>query len=190
MARPSSPLAWIGPVLRYRPFWLALAAFAIGGIALLLLFNYAVMPLWTRHNAGVAVPEVRELSARDAARRLAASGLGAEMREQPYNPNLPADIVVDQTPLPSSHVKPGRRVYYYVNTAPKEMVSVPSVVSLSEGVAKAEIQEAGLIVDAVKMDSLRTPFEGTVTRQTPPGRTHRTTRHARYALAQPWAGTR
>src|SRR5690606_34035980 len=92
-----------------------------------------------------------------------------ERREQPFNPNLPADIVVDQTPLPSSSVKPGRRIYYYVNASPREMVAVPDVMGMAEGVAKAELQEADLLVGDIHMDSVRTPCEGTVTRQLPPG---------------------
>lgn len=133
------------------------------------LLNYAIMPLWTRHDAAVAVPEVRQLPADEAVDALEQAGLRPERREQPFNPNLPADIVVDQTPLPNSSVKPGRRIYYYVNAAPREMVAVPDVAGMSEGVAKAELQEAGLLVGDVRMDTLRTPFEGTVIRQTPPG---------------------
>ena len=82
--------------------------------------------VFTRHGAEVRVPEVRQLSAEDAEDELESAGLRAEQREQPFNPNLPADIVVDQTPLPGSAVKPGRRIYYYVNARPREMVRVPA----------------------------------------------------------------
>ncbi len=96
-------------------------------------------------------------------------GLRGELREQPFNPNIPADIVVDQNPLPNTTVKPGRRIYYYVNASPKEMVTVPDVTTRSEGVARDDILDAELTVGDVQIDTLHNPYEGTVTRQTPQG---------------------
>jgi serine/threonine-protein kinase len=160
---------WLRPVLKSRRFWTVMLGLVAGFGLFVFLLNYAIMPLWTRHDAAVAVPEVRQLPAEQAVDVLERAGLRPERREQPFNPNLPADVVVDQTPLPNSSVKPGRRVYYYVNAAPREMVAVPDVAGMSEGVAKAELQEAGLLIGDVRMDTLRTPFEGTVNRQTPPG---------------------
>ncbi len=150
-----------------RPFWIRLAALAGAGVLLLFVFNLALMPLWTRHGTSVAVPEVRQLSAGDAERVLERAGLRAEVQPQPYNPNLPPDIVVDQNPLPNATVKPGRRIYYYVNERPRERVRVPDVTSRSEGVARADLEEAGLLIGQVQMDSVHTPYEGTVTRQSP-----------------------
>lgn len=171
MSRSTSRLrdgvAWMAPVAKSRSFWLSLTGLAALGGLFLVLLNFAIMPLWTRHSAEVAVPEVRELPATEAVRVLERAGLRPELREQPFNPNLTADIVVDQTPLPNARVKPGRRVYYYVNASPREMVTVPDVTTRAEGVARADLEEAGLLVGDVVMDTLRTPFEGTVTRQMP-----------------------
>ena len=94
-------------------------------------------------------------------------GLEGEVREQPYNPNLANDVVVDQNPLPGTEVKPGRRIYFYVNASPKELAEMPDVTSLSEGVARPKLTEAGLDVGRVEIDSVRTPYENTVTRQIP-----------------------
>ena len=51
--------------------------------------------------------------------------------------------------------------------SPKELVAVPDVISLSEGKAREDISDRGLVVDRVEMDSVRTPYENTVTRQSP-----------------------
>ncbi|OZC03904.1 PASTA domain-containing protein [Rubricoccus marinus] len=161
-------LSWFGSVLRDKVLWLGLIGIALGLVVFALLFNFAVMPLWTRHDASIMVPDVREMSEGQAESALRAAGLGAEMREQPFNPNLAADIVVEQTPDPSTMVKPGRRVYYYVNASPKELAVTPEVVSMAEGVARTRLEEAGLIVSRVESDTVRTPFRNTVTRQTPP----------------------
>jgi beta-lactam-binding protein with PASTA domain len=160
-------LGWIGSVLSDKVFWLGLVGIAMGIAVFALLFNYAVMPLWTRHDAAITVPDVREMTDTEAATTLRATGLGAEMREQPFNSNLTPDIVVEQTPDPNTMVKPGRRVYYYVNTSPKELTVTPDVTSLAEGVARARVEEAGLAIGRVESDTLRTPFRNTVTRQTP-----------------------
>ena len=152
-----------------KPFWLRIAALVASGVLALVLVDLALMPLWTRHGAEIRVPEVVRMSAGDAEDALEAAGLNAEMREQPFNPNLPPDIVVDQTPAPNAAVKPGRRVYYYVNARPREMVQVPEVASRSEGVARADLEQAGLLVGEVIVDSVHTPYEGTVTRQLPRG---------------------
>ena len=163
----SSPRPGLLGVLTDRAFWLGLVGIAVGVVTFLLLLNFAIMPLWTRHSAAVDVPDVRELQAIDAERALRDAGLEGEVREQPYNPNLASDVVVDQNPLPGTQVKPGRRIYFYVNASPKELVEMPEVTSLSEGVARPKISELGLTVSRVEIDSVRTPYENTVTRQTP-----------------------
>lgn len=150
-----------------RAFWLGLLAIGVGLAVLALLFNYAMMPIWTRHDAAVSVPSVLELGAAEADRALLLAGLDGEYDEQPYNPNLPADVVVDQSPLAGAEVKPGRRVRYYVNASPKDLVTVPRVLSLSEGKAREEVAALALVVDRVEPDSVRTPYANTVTRQQP-----------------------
>ena len=167
-SRTKRAFGWLGSVLSDRVFWLGLFGIVLGVGVFALLFNYAVMPLWTRHDAAITVPDVRELNEAEASGALRAVGLGAEMREQPFNPNLTSDIVVGQTPEPNTRVKPGRRVYFYVNASPKQLTVTPDVASMGEGVARTKIEEAGLTVGRINIDTLRTPFRGTVTRQVPP----------------------
>ena len=158
-------------ILTDRALWTGLAGIVVGLVVAVLLFNYAVMPIWTRHDATVTVPDLRDMTPGEAERALVLAGLDAEMREQPFNSNLQRDRIVDQSPSAETFVKPGRRIYYYVNASPKELVAMPDVVTLSEGAARPQIEEAGLEVGRVELDSVRTPYENTVTRQLPaPGR--------------------
>lgn len=150
-----------------RTFWFGLLGLGASLLVFLLLLNFAVMPIWTRHSSSVEVPSVQDLSPLDADRTLRLAGLDAERREQPFNPNLPPDAVVDQSPAPGARVKPGRRVYFYVNASPTDRVTMPSVVSMAQGQATAEIESAGLRVGTIRYDTVRTPFENTVTRQIP-----------------------
>ena len=154
-------------ILTDRALWSGLFGILVGLIVAVVLFNYAIMPIWTRHDASITVPNVREMTSTEAERTLVLAGLDAERREQPFNPNLRPDLVVDQSPGASTLVKPGRRIYYYVNAAPKELVVMPDVVSLSEGAARPQVEDAGLAVGRVELDSVRTPYENTVTRQLP-----------------------
>lgn len=167
MSRDDSPRS----ILFDRALWTGIFGILIGLVVAVLLFNYAVMPIWTRHDATVTVPNLHEMTPGEAERALVLAGLDAEMREQPFNSNLQRDRVVDQSPAADTFVKPGRRIYYYVNASPKELVAMPDVVTLSEGAARPQIEEAGLEVGRVELDSVRTPYENTVTRQLPaPGR--------------------
>ena len=150
-----------------RAFWLGLVAIASGLVVFALLFNFAVMPIWTRHDATVSVPDVKDMDPVEAESALRLAGLEGVYEEQPYNPNITPDIVVDQSPAAGATVKPGRRIYYYVNVQPQGLVGVPGVVSLSEGKARETVGEAQLVVGRVEMDSVRTPYENTVTRQQP-----------------------
>lgn len=166
-ALPMSSSGGLRSVLTDRSFWLGLLVLALGLIVFLLLMNYAVMPILTRHSSSVEVPSVQDLSPLQAERTLRLAGLDAERREQPFNPNLPPDMVVDQSPAGGTRVKPARRVYFYVNTSPADRVTMPNVLTMAQGQATAQIEGAGLRVGPVRYDTLRTPNENTVTRQIP-----------------------
>ena len=165
-------------MLTDRAFWLGLGAIAAGLVVFALLFNFAVMPIWTRHEAAVSVPDLQSLAPGDAQNALLLAGLEWDEREQPFNPNVPVDVVVDQSPAAGTSVKPGRRIYYYVNVSPKGLVVMPQVLSFSQSRAEEIIRDSslvdgspGLVVDRVETDTLRTPYPNTVTRQSPAPRT-------------------
>lgn len=167
MSRIRNGRDWLRPVLRDRSFWLGLGGLVAGLALITLLINFAAMPLWTRHGAEVTVPNLTELTGPEAQATLRRAGLQAERRAQPYNPSIEADIVVEQVPEASSTVKPGRRVYFYLNESPKELVEMPDLRSLSEGQARPRVDDLGLVLQQVITDTLRTPYANTVTRQLP-----------------------
>ncbi len=158
---------WLRPVFGRRYFWLGLLAFVGAFAGLFLLMNYVVMPVYTRQGAAVTVPEVRELPFEQAHNLVEDRDLRPERREQPFNPSLPRDVVVDQNPPPNASVKPGRRIYLYVNSGIQRMVTVPDVLTLSQNLARAEMAEAGLTEVRIEEDEINSPYEGTVTRQEP-----------------------
>ena len=158
---------WLRPVLTGRTFWLGLLAIAGGILGLYFVMNHVVMPLYTRQGVEARVPEVRELPFEQASDMIDGRGLRAERRDQPYNPALQRGTVVDQNPAPNTLVKPGRRVYLYVNSGPQQMVTVPDVLTLSQNLAQSRLNELGLNDVEVREDSVRSPYASTVTRQRP-----------------------
>ena len=155
-------------MLKGRYFWYGVLGLILGGVVLYGVMNYVVMPLYTRHSAGVTVPDVLGMTPDEAESALGREGLRAQIEEQPFNQNSPRDRVVEQSPGAETSVKPGRRVYVYVNPSPRDRVRVPDLRTRDLGVARAELQAAGLNVLEVRDDTVNTPYEGTISRQTPP----------------------
>lgn len=158
---------WIRPLPRSRTLWLGMLALLGGLLGLHLIMNHVVMPLYTRHGAEVTVPSTRELTFEQAREILERRGLRPERRDRPFNPTFARDVVVDQNPLPNATVKPGRRVYLYINSGPHERVPVPDVLTLSEGIARARLADAGITEVEVREDDVPSPDKGAVTRQEP-----------------------
>ena len=98
--RLARAVRWTRPVVKHKYFWLGVLAL-VGALAgLYLVMNHVVMPMYTRQGAAVTVPEVRELSYQEASTLLEERDLQPERRDQPFNPSLPRDAVVDQNPQP------------------------------------------------------------------------------------------
>lgn len=140
---------------------------ALAGLVFYLLFNYWIMPAYTRHGVTVTVPDTKTLTFDKAANTLRQKGLQAERVVQRYNPEYPRDVIVDQQPAARRSVKPGRRVYLTVNSGEAPYYKVPDLVHLSRRQAINQIQAHQLQVGEVKVDSIPSPYKNTVTRQKP-----------------------
>jgi beta-lactam-binding protein with PASTA domain len=159
--------AWTSPIFRTRQFWLGLLLGVAGLAALYVAFNNVLMPVYTRQTAEVTVPEVREMTYEDAARVVEGRRLRVERRDQPFNPSLARNVVLDQNPSPNAGVKPGRRVYLYVNSGAERTVVMPEIRTLTESIARAELTELSIVHVVVHIDERPSPYPGTVTRQHP-----------------------
>jgi beta-lactam-binding protein with PASTA domain len=128
--------------------------------------------MYTRQGVAVIVPEVRGMSFDEASEMIEERDLQPERRDQPFNPSLPRDAVVDQNPQPRASVKPGRRVYLYVNSGARRIVTVPDVRNETQLNAESTLRSVGLTSVEVRQDKNPSPNKGTVTRQSPePGAT-------------------
>lgn len=154
-------------LLKNGYFWAGLVALVLLIAGAFLLVDGVLMPAYTRHAAAVEVPEVTHQDFEEAARTLSQRGLRAERQSQRYNPDLPRDVVIEQSPAAEAQVKPGRRVYLVVNSGRTPVVTIPSVEGTSLREAENRLRAIGLRVEEKLPDSIPSPYPNTVTRQEP-----------------------
>ena len=159
-------------VLKNPFFWGGLGILLLTAGALYVVVDRVVMPNYTRHGVSVEVPNVRNEDVQSARAELRELGLRIEEQQGQYNPSLPRNVVLDQSPAPNTPIKPNRRVYLTLNQGEVPEVVLPdNLVSLARRVARSRLQELQLNVE-MRQDSIPAANANTVTRHTPgPGDT-------------------
>ncbi|PEN08869.1 penicillin-binding protein [Longimonas halophila] len=159
-------------VLRNPFFWGGVGILLLTTGALYVVVDKVVMPNYTRHGVSVEVPNVRNEDVESARAELRELGLRIEEEQGQYNPSLPRNVVLDQSPAPNTPIKPNRRVYLTLNQGEVPEVVLPdNLVSLARRVARSRLQELQLDVE-MRQDSIPAANANTVTRHTPgPGDT-------------------
>lgn len=98
--------------------------FIIVAVALLgLLIAYFSLALFTKHGRTRTVPGVENMSYTEAVETLHDKGFRVEIRDSLYLDDVRPGYVVEQFPKRNSVVKPGRKIFLYINAVhPKEVV--------------------------------------------------------------------
>lgn len=121
-------------------------------VALLGLFiAYLSLGLFTKHGQTDKVPKVVNMSYSSAVEKLHDAGFKVEIKDSVYFEDVKPGIVVDQFPAAGAIVKPGRKVYLYINCVhPKEVIidpgndtRNPALYNYSLRQAMAQLQELG-----------------------------------------------
>ena len=154
-------------VVSNRYFWGGCVGLLLIGGLLYLSVDRVLMPNYTRHGVAVEVPNVQEIDLEEARSRLESAGFRIEVEEGQYNPNFPQDLIVDQSPLPNTAVKPNRRVYLTVNRGEVPTVVLPDFAGMSSREARNRAEGRRLVVDTMRADTIPSPYPGTITRQEP-----------------------
>jgi len=123
-------------------------------LGLLALANWVVMPMIARHGTEMPVPSTVGMARARAESTITDAGLQVGTIRTVSDTAYPPDHVVFQYPPAGRRVKPGRLVHLDVSRGANR-VSVPDVVGMSFPLAKALLEEAGLMV--AEVESLRTP---------------------------------
>lgn len=83
-------------------------------------FSFAI---FTRHGESAVVPGVENMSYTQAIQILHAKGFKVDIRDSLYKDNVKPGYVIEQFPKSNSTVKPGRKIFLYINAVhPKEVI--------------------------------------------------------------------
>jgi beta-lactam-binding protein with PASTA domain len=99
---------------------------------LIVLLNYAIMPLYTKQGIEVDLVDVTEMHYDKAEKMLKAKGFKMVHDTTTYSVTYPESTVIAQNPPPYSKVKRGRRIYVTLSGG-ERIVEVPRVVDQSVG---------------------------------------------------------
>lgn len=99
------------------------AAIIIAVAVLGICIVYLSFAIFTRHGQSRTVPGVEGISYTDAIIRLHDSDLRYEIRDSLYREDVKPGMVIEQFPKRGATVKPGRKIFLYINAVnPKEVV--------------------------------------------------------------------
>lgn len=84
---------------------------------------YISLALFTKHGQNDTVPSVENMSYTKAVNLLHEHGFNVDIRDSLYKDNVKPGMVIEQFPKANSLVKPGRKIFLYINAVhPKEVV--------------------------------------------------------------------
>ena len=84
---------------------------------------YLWTAIFTKHGESDKVPSVEKMSYTQAIDILHDHGFKVDIRDSVYNDNVKPGFVIEQFPKANSTVKPGRKIFLYINAVhPKEVV--------------------------------------------------------------------
>lgn len=144
-----------------------------------MIIAYLSLTLFTKHGQKGQVPDVVGIGYTQAIEKLHDSGFKIEIRDSLYLDNVKPGYVVEQYPNAMSMVKPGRKVFLYINAVNPKQVMVASsgregsvaLDGISKRQALAILEECGF--RNVKVKYLRGDYADRVVRVVANGRTVR-----------------
>lgn len=84
---------------------------------------YVSTALFTKHGRTLSVPGVENMSYTAAIQKLHDAGLKVDIRDSLYREDVKPGYVIEQFPKARSIVKPGRKIFLYINSVhPKEVM--------------------------------------------------------------------
>lgn len=114
-------------------------------IGLILIVNI-MLGIVTRHNRTVTVPDMTNMTFREAQYTASKAGLRVEIGDSVYVRQMKKGVVFSQNPKAGSQVKKDRRILLTTNAVNAKKVSMPSLVGCSMRQAKAELASKGLFL--------------------------------------------
>jgi len=122
---------------------------AIIVIALFVFTIFFVLRSYTRHGENIKVPELTNMSLKDAINTLESNGFRYQV-DSVYQTDATPGIIIDQDPSPGSNVKTNRTIYITMITMTPPFVNFPEVREMTYLEARAMISNYELkIADTI-----------------------------------------
>jgi eukaryotic-like serine/threonine-protein kinase len=154
---------WLKQILTNKLLYISIAGILTFGALAILIVDRWVMPAYTNYNEGVTVPDLTKISLQEAENLLDSYGFRYEILDRRAHSSYPPDYIIDQSPSPRQIVKPNRKIFLTVSTDTRPTVVVPNVENMSLRNARIQLENSGLEVGVISMESGR--FRDTVIRQ-------------------------
>lgn len=100
--------------------------------------------IFTRHGEADTVPGVENMSFTQAVKTLHQHGFRTDIRDSVYNEEIEPGFVIEQFPRAGSKVKPGRKIFLYINAVHPREAIIDSDNSSGEAALKGYSMRQGL----------------------------------------------
>jgi beta-lactam-binding protein with PASTA domain len=128
-----------------RPLWVNIA-FAVGGLAILVLLFLLSLNWITKHGESRNVPAVVGKTISDVEKMLEEKGFDVVVQDSVYYDSLPRGVVIRQVPEADNVVKINRTVYVTINRMVPPDIDMPNLVGSSYRNALMILRNLGLRV--------------------------------------------
>lgn len=119
---------------RHPIFANLLIIITIGILGIVIVF--LSLNLFTKHGASDTVPGVENMTYTEAIKTLRKHGFRTDIRDSIYNEEIPPGYVIEQFPKAGSTVKPGRKIFLYINAVHPKEVLIDGENKITEGALK------------------------------------------------------
>ena len=148
-----------------------LIAFGIVSLALILIFDWFIMPSYVRQDKTLIVTDITGKNLNRALIELETEGYKGVVYDTVYTADVNPQTVVDQYPVAGAKVKPGRTIRLKISRSEK-LIIVPNLVGQSRRSVEISLQQIGLRIDTVYTEFNPDYPEGTVAWQFPKSGDH------------------
>ena len=148
-----------------------LIAFGIISLAIILIFDWFIMPSYVRQDKTLIVTDITGKNLNRALIELETEGYKGVVYDTVYTADVIPQTVVDQYPVAGAKVKPGRTIRLKISRSEK-LIIVPNLVGQSRRSVEIALQQIGLIIDTIYTEFNPDYPKGTVAWQFPKSGDH------------------
>ena len=151
--KPNTEGSWMGRSIFLNILLIIIVA------ALGIWIAYISIALFTKHGQRDIVPNVENMSYTEAIKKLNAAGFKVDIRDSLYRDDIKSGYVIEQFPKWKSEVKPGRKIFLYLNAVhPKQVLiddgknhAEAALKGLTERQAISRLEELGFKPEQIKL---------------------------------------